>query len=370
MTFRVAVAGGGAVGVTTAHDLAVRDADVTLFERDELASGSSGRAAGVCYSHFPNPVDARIARRSLSRFREFAAAREDFEFTSCPYVWFAHESDEERCDRLGEQVERMNATGGDVSRVTPAELEADFPALRAADIGAAARADDAGYTEPATYVRAMGEAAREAGVTIEENAPVRLDDDGNLETPRDAGAFDAVVLTTGVQTKKLLADAGIQIAMKPYRVQALTTEKAAASDEIPMTYDATEGFYFRPRKGGLLVGDGTELFERDPDDYPEDADDEFVETNRQRVARRVAFEPRVSRAWAGMCGATPDYDPLVGEVRDDLFVACGFQGHGFMRSPGIGELLAKQVLGETDFDAFDPTRFRGDEEFEIVEGLS
>jgi glycine/D-amino acid oxidase-like deaminating enzyme len=40
---RVAVVGGGAVGVTAAHDLAAGGADVTLYERDDLAGGASGR---------------------------------------------------------------------------------------------------------------------------------------------------------------------------------------------------------------------------------------------------------------------------------------------------------------------------------------
>ncbi|WP_338727698.1 FAD-dependent oxidoreductase [Haladaptatus sp. DJG-WS-42] len=370
MRLHVAVVGGGAVGVTAAHDLACDGADVTLFERDELASGSSGRAAGVCYSAFPHAVDAANGRRSLARFRALSESRDDFEFTSCPYVWFAHEGDTERCEGVREQVTQMKAVGADVSLVSPEALRAEFPALETAGIGVAARCDDAGYTEPATYVRAMGAAAREVGVSIEENMPVRLAESGKLRTPTETHEFDAVVLATGVQTKQVLAEIGIPIPMKPYRVQAFTTDQTPVSEEIPMTYDATEGFYFRPRQGGLLVGDGTELFERDPDDYPKDADEEFVETNRARVERRVAFEPAVSRAWAGMCGATADFDPLVGELRDGLYVACGFQGHGFMRAPAIGERLATQVLGGEGIQAFDPRRFRGDEEFEIVEGLS
>ncbi|WP_336361079.1 NAD(P)/FAD-dependent oxidoreductase [Haladaptatus sp. ZSTT2] len=370
MTLHVAVVGGGAVGVTAAHDLARDGADVTLFERDELASGSSGRAAGVCYSAFPHAVDAENGRRSLDRFRALSESRDDFEFTGCPYVWFAHEDDTERCDGVRKQVAQMNAVGADVSVVSPDALRTAFPALETVGIGVAARCDDAGYTEPATYVRAMGAKAREAGVRIEEDTPVRLRESGTILTPAVTQEFDAVVLATGVQTKQVLAESGIQIPMKPYRVQALTTEPTQASAEIPMTYDATEGFYFRPRKGGLLVGDGTELFERDPDDYPKDADDSFVETNCSRVENRVAFEPTVSRAWAGMCGATPDCDPLVGELRDGLYVACGFQGHGFMRAPAIGERLAEHVLGGEGIQEFDPGRFRGDEEFEIVEGLS
>ncbi|PSQ62747.1 MAG: sarcosine oxidase, partial [Halobacteriales archaeon SW_8_66_22] len=45
----IAVVGAGAVGATAAYDLARRGADVTVYDSGAVASGSSGRAAGVCY---------------------------------------------------------------------------------------------------------------------------------------------------------------------------------------------------------------------------------------------------------------------------------------------------------------------------------
>ncbi len=82
------------------------------------------------------------------------------------------------------------------------------------------------------------------------------------------------------------------------------------------------------------------------------------------------MNPQIERAWAGLCTATPDYDPLLGELRPNCYVAAGWQGHGFMRSPALGEAIAKDVLGEGEIPEFDPTRFTGDEEFEIVEGMA
>jgi sarcosine oxidase subunit beta len=78
----------------------------------------------------------------------------------------------------------------------------------------------------------------------------------------------------------------------------------------------------------------------------------------------------VDRAWAGLCTATPDGDPLLGELREGLYVAAGWQGHGFMRAPATAEVVAEQILGGDGVPAFDPDRFDGDEEFEIVEGMA
>jgi len=155
--------------------------------------------------------------------------------------------------------------------------------------------------------------------------------------------------------------------MKPYRVQALVTHGPA----VPMLFDATAGYYLRPHRAGILAGDGTEPVEADPDEWAREGDDWFVEATCARLADRlVNFKPRLREAWAGLCTATPDGDPLCGELRDGLFVATGFQGHGFMRAPALGERLAEQVLGGEGIDGFDPTRFDGGESFEIVEGMA
>ena len=183
----------------------------------------------------------------------------------------------------------------------------------------------------------------------------------------DRTAFDSVVVAAGVHTPSLLADAGIPVPIKPYRVQALVT----SGPSVPMVYDATDGYYLRPHPDGILAGDGTEPVEADPDGYDRSGDDWFVSDVESRLSSRlVEFEPATDRAWAGLCAATPDGHPLLGELRDGLYVAAGWQGHGFMRSPALGERLAQQVLGQDGISAFDPRRFDGDEEFEIVEGMA
>ncbi len=156
--------------------------------------------------------------------------------------------------------------------------------------------------------------------------------------------------------------------MKPYRVQALVLDAAL---ETPMGYDATAGFYFRPHPDGLLVGDGTEAVESDPDEWDREADETFVASALARTSGRFDLpESAVERAWAGLCTATPDGNPLLGWLSSDLYVATGWQGHGFMRAPAIGERIARELRGGSGIDAFDPTRVDGDEEFPIVEGSS
>ncbi|WP_224447518.1 NAD(P)/FAD-dependent oxidoreductase [Haloprofundus salilacus] len=385
---RVAVVGGGAVGLTAAYDLAARDIDVTLFERGEYdaarsdasatpADGSSARAAGVLYDAYAEDIDAEIGGRALERFREFSGD-DGFEFRQCPYVMVAREGDEAAADAMATSVERMRVHGREVSVVDPEELGDRFP-LRTDDMLAAAVAENAGWTDPASYVSAMAAKARHAGVAFETGRSVGLsvdppgvvDSGGRRTERRDDGAtreFDAVLVATGAQTKRLFAEAGVAVPMKPYRVQALTGREAY---DGPMVYDATAGVYFRPHPIGVLAGDGTVPVEANLDEWNRDADDWFVDDIRAALTERADYDLDVAQAWAGLCAATPDGDPLLGELREGVFVAAGWQGHGFMRAPATGEAIAKQILGEDGgIASFDPRRFSGDETFEVREGMA
>jgi sarcosine oxidase subunit beta len=359
---RVAVVGGGAVGLTAAHDLAVRGADVTLFERDEVAAESTGRAAGILYDAYAEDVDAQVAARAIERFREFSG-RGDFEFRDSPYLWFVTEPGE-KAAAIREQVAGMERNGCDVERIDAADLADDYPALDTDDVVEAAVARNAGVADTAAYADMLAAEAREAGVDVREGTPASV----AIDPPQVNGeAYDAVLVAAGAHTKRLLADAGLEIPLKPYPVQALTADDPG---EIPTFYDATAGYYARPHPQGLLAGDGTEPVEADPETYDEAGDDWFVDAMTERLESRLpGYDLTLNRAWAGLCTATPDRDPLLGELEDGLYVATGWQGHGFMRAPATGEVIAEQILGGDGIPAFDPTRFDGDEEFDVVEGM-
>jgi len=390
----VAVVGGGAVGVTAAADLAARGADVTLYDRGDLGAESSGRAAGVLYDAYADDVDAAIAARSMERFRAFDRTLPGFSFTPCPYIIAVREGDAD-ADAVPAMVDRMRAHGRAVTLVDPASLADRFP-IASDDLAVAAVAANAGFCDPASYVAATADRARREGVEVATGTSVALSREGDrpavrAQPPSGSGdapsggdrRFDAIVVAVGAHTASVLAAVGIDAPVIPYRAQALVTP---VSYDGPMVYDATAGVYLRPHPTGLLAGDGTEPVAADPDAYDRTADDWFVDSTSVTLRERLADPPvedglPVDRAWAGLCTATPDGDPLVGPVADldGVFVAAGWQGHGFMRAPAIGEHVAEGVLASLSadcrpddpwIDAFHPGRFDGDETFEIRDGMT
>lgn len=375
---RVAVVGGGAVGVTVARDLAAAGATVRLYERDEelgderrrpreRVEGSSHRAAGVLAPRPTNADAAHIATRSLERFRWLSERDNRFEFEPCPQVTVVREGDEARADALREQMATVDDHGIETAVVDPDEVAERFP-LETDDLAAAAITEDAGFVTPGpgAYVAAMADQAREEGVDIWTGVDADVTHRG--DGPRvDRERFDAVVVAAGGWTKRVVAPTGIQLPLKPYRVQALVSETAY---DGPMVLDASAGVYFRPHPDGLLAGDGTVPEEIDPDEWPPAGDDWFVENAVEVVGERTGLETPAASAWAGLSMATPDHEPLLGEVESGLYVAAGWHGHGFLRAPAMGEALAQQVLGESSgIDRYDPGRFDGVPEFEIKEGM-
>jgi len=359
---RVAVIGGGAVGITLAGDLADRGVDVTLFERESIGAGASGRAAGICYDAYTDRRDVAIAGRAVERFRDLAES-----FRSVPYVLMAREGDREQASAIASLAERMQTRGVDVDLVDGATLGREFPDLVIDDVERAAIARTAGVLDPESYTEAMADRAKSAGVTIQTETEATLTGPQTVRAGDTSERFDSVVVAAGPATKRIVDKTGIDIPLQCYRAQALVTEPVDV--DVPTVFDATNHYYLRPREAGILLGDGVDT-DVGPDDDHGEADAAFVETGLGHLDTALGIDATVERAWSGLCTATPDRDPLVGPVDEGLYIATGWHGHGLMRAPAIAERLADQLLGGEGIAGFEPTRFAGDEQFEPVEGMS
>ncbi|MDQ0945101.1 FAD-binding oxidoreductase [Streptomyces sp. V1I1] len=71
-TADVVIVGGGVVGASVAFHLAEAGVrDVLVVERDEPASGSSGKPIGGIRAQFSDPLNIRLGQRSLEAWRAF-----------------------------------------------------------------------------------------------------------------------------------------------------------------------------------------------------------------------------------------------------------------------------------------------------------
>lgn len=358
----VAVVGGGAVGVTAAKELAQAGVDVTLYEANSIGGGSTGRAAGILYAAHTDPLTARLGERSLQAFHSLSGTG-SFTCTACPYVWFATEPGRDAA-AIRAQADNIQ----DATLVPPDDLGDRWPALNTRDITVAAMSGRAAWIDPAAYASTVADQATAAGATVHTDTTVAVTTDPPaVIVEGDRQPVEAIAVAAGAHTTTLLDAAGISLPMKPYRVQALTVE----GPSIPMFWDVTNDYYARPHPTGVLAGDGTEPVETDPDQYRRNADPSFRSRTTAHLTTRLLEVGSVHRSWAGLCTATPDRDPLLGRVAPGIFVATGWHGQGVMRAPATGSLLARAVQDRsTPEPRFDPTRFPGDVDFDITEGMT
>src|ERR1700719_2856379 len=67
----VVIAGGGIMGCALAYQLAKRDVDVLLLERETLGSQSTGKCAGGVRQQFSIEANVRLQRLSVSLLESF-----------------------------------------------------------------------------------------------------------------------------------------------------------------------------------------------------------------------------------------------------------------------------------------------------------
>lgn len=364
----VTVIGAGSIGVSVAYHLAKRGESVTLLDKGHVAGETTGKAGGLVFSQLHEPADVRSMDYSIDFFRALSARDNHFTYHETGFLRTGTEDERPVFER---EVEMQRAEGADVYLVDPDEIRDIYPALSLDGVTVGTFAPEDGYADPHTFATTLLTEAKALGVDYRSEQRVTdVDFDGGpvVETDTETIATDLVVVAAGPWSHRVAALADVDLPVKPYRAQAMVT--TPVDFEIGTVYDAHEGVYFRAEQGGgLLVGDGTEEVESDPNDYAQTADFEFLVETGEVVERRLPVEEvGVQTAWAGLCTATPDGRPLVGrppfepgedETPDAFLVATGLQGHGFMRAPAVGAEVAALVCdGERDFPEWRPTRFK------------
>ena len=373
------VLGAGAWGCSIGYHLARGGARVTVVDRGALASGSTGKAAGVISPLLWAEEDVALVQRSYHWFDE-ACCRGDSTLHHPGEVKLVRTA--AGAEQLRDHARRWADLGLAVQVYGPEELRSAFPGLAGETFSAGAFVPEAGFADPYQMTAAMVREGRDHGLVLRQGLAVNgiRTSRGTVtavETDVGALAADVYILAAGTWSRKLAAWAGVALPLKPYRAQALVTTPLPPQN-LPVVHDASTGaYFFQEAGGGILVGDGTQESEFDPDGFSTEADFEFVSavTGRLQEMLPAAAGASLVRGWAGLCGATPDRRPLVGFHRElsNLFVACGDNGFGFMRAPALGECAAAMIQGTpppVNLRTFDVNRFRGDETFAIHQGFT
>jgi D-amino-acid dehydrogenase len=407
----VVIVGAGAIGLSSALELARAGATVTVVEQAaELPAGcSAGNAGLVCPSH-----SSPLASRSSLRLGLRSAVSRDGPFTLAPrpslVPWLARfvaattparekaatdairalalasvelhlayreqmatgleptgtlnvfDSETGLASGLREAAENA-AAGLRSEALTPREASELEPALAPGFAGAVFYPGDLSG-DPAAFVRAVAAAARELGVELRLGTEAfslgsRQSRVTGIETTAGRIAADAVVLAAGAWTPRLARTVGVEVPVEAGKGYHLDFEGAETDPRLPVfvreSHLVVTPMAGRLRLTGVLALSG---LDQSIDQRRLDA----IEATGSRRIPAFAGRRRVE-VWRGLRPCSPDGVPIIGrpDGHENLVVATGHGTLGFTLAPVTGRLVAQLVTGqepEHDLGALRPSRFR------------
>jgi FAD-dependent oxidoreductase domain-containing protein 1 len=373
---RVLIVGGGVIGSAIACFLA-RDHGVraTVLERDPShARASSALSASAIRQQFSTPANIALSQWSLGFLRRVGDElsvgdeRPHIGLVEAGYLYLA--------DAAGAGTLRANhavqrAAGADVLLLDPARLSERFPwlAIEGLALGALGLSGEGWFDGPA-LMQAFRRKATACGARFVAAEAVGFEVSGGERVRAvlcgDGRRFDcdALVLTAGAWSAPRAARRGVALPVSARKRDVFVLDSPARLPRCPLVIDP-RGVWFRPEGRGFIAGAPPRG--ADEDGAPLDEIDHglFDEVIWPVLAARVsAFEAvRVRSAWAGYYEMNDfDHNALVGVWPGwrDLYVACGFSGHGMQHASAVGcamaALIAGDACGAPAIDAFSPRR--------------
>jgi dimethylglycine dehydrogenase len=361
---RVVVVGGGVAGCSLAYHLArIGCTDVVLLERDELTSGSTWHAAGLCTQFNQSYNLMALLRRSVDTYETLEdETGQAVDYHRCGSVRVA--TGEDRLHQF-HHVAGIAANVGVPFEIVSAEQAVDlFPLMDPAGVLAAAYLPSDGHVDPSGLTNAFARGAAALGVEITRHAPVtsieRRGSTFRVSTPEGQVQAEIVVNAAGQWANQVAEMLGHRLPLVSMEHQYVVTEPLAEvqarETELPVFRDPDSSFYCRQEHGGLLLGP----FERNPkpwalDGIPEGFSSRLLPPDLDQIEESLAAAGRRIPAFAeagirtvvnGPDAYTPDGRCLMGWVPGaaNVFVLAGFSIFGIVFGGGAGAYAAEWIV--------------------------
>ncbi len=351
---KVIIVGGGISGLFIAYSLLKKGIkDIFVLEKGYLGSGSTGRCASGIRASFTSKEHIILMRRSIELWIKYSRSelgKYGLYYDQGGYVWIA--TRDETLRMFEELVKLHNSLGVPTRIIDVDELKQKVPSIKVKDIIGAMFDPMAGKSSPFDTIHALYNYLRNANVRVLLHTKVkRVISKGSrvigVETDGKFIKADIVVVAAGSDSRDILKRLNVNIPITNLPRHALITE-AYKHILKPLVIDwDTPGapYIIQTKDGGFYIG-------REIEEEPETSlYSQRIDFMAKAVKPLTRFFPwlknvRVLRYWMGYYITTPDHHPIYGPVTnyENLFLATGFSGHGYMMGPITGEIIAEWIV--------------------------
>ena len=381
---KVAVIGGGVVGVSTLYHLAKKGwNDVVLVERKELTSGSTWHAAGLLPLFNMSYSVGQLHKYAVNFYKTLEKETgQSVGFSVVSNIRLATTQD--RMDEYHQYAGVAQTIGVDVKFLTPEQVKEIWPLCNIDGIIGAIQHPEDGYIQPADLTQALAKGARDMGAEIYRNTNVlgieqNRDESWKVKTDKGDIQCEHVVSATGNFARQTGKMVGLEIPVIPVEHQYIVTEphpeiqkrKEQGLPEMGVLRDSDSSWYMREEAGGLILGPYEKgapvCYVKGPSKDSEfelfQEDLERIEKHIESAIHRVPIfgEVGVKKVYNGAICYTPDGSPIVGPAwgLKNFWIN---EGHSFgiTAAGGAGWQLGEWIVdGEPTIDMLgvDPRRF-------------
>ncbi len=345
---KVIVVGGGIVGCMTAMELTHRGHQVTVVERNQIASQTSGESSwaggGIIFPLLPwlysDAVNvltnngANFYRALSQRLQRETGVDANFEqsgFLLLPK--FDAEAAQAWCARNQVPVQPVKASSFGVQSLS-GEDALWLPTVC--------------QIRPPYLMQALRKWLEQNNVTMLEHTELTpLKETQQLNEWQTVGGetltADQFVVTSGAWSFELLKETSAKLNIKPMRGQILLYQPIKNLEQIVYR----EGFYMIPRRDGYLLA-GSTLEDVGFDAGTTEAVRDEISAKAQAIMPELKGMP-IIKHWSGLRPGTPDNLPTISAhpTIKNLYLNTGHFRYGLTMAPASAQLVAALMLGET-----------------------
>lgn len=349
---KVAIIGGGVIGLGLGWRLAQRGVAVDIFERDRAGSGASHAAAGMlaaaCEAEPGESALGVLNRASLDLWPDFAA---ELEAASGMAVGLRREGtlivalNRDDAARLRHDMAFQRSQGIELEWLTPAEAREKEPCLAPQLAGALFSPADI-QVDNRALAASLAEAFRRAGGTLREQAPVERVEIANgracaVVVAGEVHDADVVVLAAGAWS------GGFDLPVprppvRPVKGQLLAVQMSPADPLLRHVVWAPKAYLVPRADGRLIVGATVE--ERGFDTQITAGGLFSLLDGAWRAVPGIEELP-VIETWVGFRPTSRDDAPILGpSALPGLMFATGHHRNGILLTPVTAEAMAATIL--------------------------